>query len=397
MGDQRLEVELDRPSRGVGVRRKVQVSTRGERESSDLRGRVVRKAIPVHADTAELRVEAALEARPDRGSECLTATSRGPCSDRGAIRIATGASVLRAARGVRSRLFRSRDFMLPLAPRSASCYPQRRREWLFPAAIRDGLAMMDALEHQILVSPEDDRPREQLANALIARGDPRGEFIALQLEVARIRRSADVSAARWGGAFRRATQLLEEHRASWLPPLPPWATDPYFRRGFVEGVTVDAERFLRDAPILYAVAPIRRLAVRGAGPIAEQLFTQEALDRLISLNLRENGLGDAGTIALAASPHAARLRWLDLEANDIGAAGLDAVLASPYLRQLAFLAFRWNLVPSPEEGYAVENGISSILPTEETDAAEAKYGPRPWLRAPSLHMYAYPPEPDDVV
>lgn len=61
-------------------------------------------------------------------------------------------------------------------------------------------------------APEDDEPRERLARALSDAGDPRGEFILLQL-----------SASRAGSLSRvdekRAKALLKANAASWLEPL----------------------------------------------------------------------------------------------------------------------------------------------------------------------------------
>jgi uncharacterized protein (TIGR02996 family) len=59
---------------------------------------------------------------------------------------------------------------------------------------------------RVYEAPGDDAPRLVLADALQLAGDPRGEFIALQLN----------SSAR---ARKRAQKLLERHRAAFLGPL----------------------------------------------------------------------------------------------------------------------------------------------------------------------------------
>lgn len=249
---------------------------------------------------------------------------------------------------------------------------------------------------EVLARPHDDEPRRAVARALTERGDPRGRFIELQLEVARLRREADVSAATWGKLWLEADALRVAHGASWVPQLPAWASAPMLVRGFVEYVEVDADAFVRHAPALFAVAPIRRLHLRGITG-AHEVLSSIHLARMISLDFSGNTLGDVGAAALATSPHVTHVLWLDLAGNQIGAAGLDALLSSMQLRSLRYLRFAANLVPTPEEGYGVDNGVVDTSPTEATLAAEARYGLRAWLRAPSLHPYAYPPEPDDLL
>lgn len=68
------------------------------------------------------------------------------------------------------------------------------------------LAMeLEALYDAVFAAPEDDAPRLVLADALQEQGDPRGEFIALQLQQPRAQRSE-----------RRMAKLLERHRDAFL-------------------------------------------------------------------------------------------------------------------------------------------------------------------------------------
>lgn len=69
----------------------------------------------------------------------------------------------------------------------------------------------DALFAAVYADPKADGPRAVLADHLLERGDPRGEFIALQL--AKQRRPPS------GSAARREKQLLQAHRVAWLGPL----------------------------------------------------------------------------------------------------------------------------------------------------------------------------------
>ncbi len=77
---------------------------------------------------------------------------------------------------------------------------------------------VDDLLRAVLEAPDDDAPRLVYADALIEVGDPRGEFIALQ-----VTRTPD--------GRTRAAELLAAHRAHWLAELPHIA-DAHFDRGF---------------------------------------------------------------------------------------------------------------------------------------------------------------------
>jgi uncharacterized protein (TIGR02996 family) len=85
----------------------------------------------------------------------------------------------------------------------------------------------------VYAAPADDAPRSVLADALQEAGDPRGEFIALQLA---------------GQGTPREAALLRKHRKVWLGALAPairregmrdGAGKPVFRRGFLAAATVD--------------------------------------------------------------------------------------------------------------------------------------------------------------
>jgi uncharacterized protein (TIGR02996 family) len=76
----------------------------------------------------------------------------------------------------------------------------------------------------VYAHPDDDSPRAVLADYLQERGDPRGEFIALQLA-----RPRDAPPS------RRETDLLRRGRREWLGAIAPLVVDsrPAYERGFV--------------------------------------------------------------------------------------------------------------------------------------------------------------------
>lgn len=79
---------------------------------------------------------------------------------------------------------------------------------------------------QVVSAPEDERVRRVYSDWLLEQGNPRGEFIALQL--------GPTSAA----STRRARALLAKHRAEWLGELDRVLVKTVFRRGFLAEATL---------------------------------------------------------------------------------------------------------------------------------------------------------------
>jgi uncharacterized protein (TIGR02996 family) len=91
-----------------------------------------------------------------------------------------------------------------------------------------------------LAESNDDEPRHVYADWLEQHGDPRGEFIALQLLEAR--------GAATPKHVRRAKKLLTEHRAAWLgPELAAAMRIQKFERGFLVAVTILQAAVVQDA------------------------------------------------------------------------------------------------------------------------------------------------------
>jgi len=105
-----------------------------------------------------------------------------------------------------------------------------------PAAKAGGSGKTEAaLLAAIYAAPFDDGPRRAYADALLEKGDERGEFIALQLE---------------GRDPKRQAALLKKHGKKWLGAIGPVLGKSYgFRRGFLAVATVkfrhqaDAEKY----------------------------------------------------------------------------------------------------------------------------------------------------------
>ncbi|MFO0597081.1 MAG: TIGR02996 domain-containing protein [Myxococcaceae bacterium] len=108
---------------------------------------------------------------------------------------------------------------------------------------------LEPLFAAVFERPADDGPRHVLADALQEAGDPRGEFISLQLQARRNERSE-----------RRMQKLLDRHRETFLRGLKPLVMpgDQVWRRGFLESATVLLDGLQVDLPDL---ATLRSLEV----------------------------------------------------------------------------------------------------------------------------------------
>lgn len=172
----------------------------------------------------------------------------------------------------------------------------------------------------VIATPDDDAPRLVYADWLAGRGDPRGEFILLQCQLA-----AAPDDERRRAIKIAENKLLKANQDAWLKPLfdalSPARADVHefeFVRGFVEIAKVSLPAMPR-LPALFELAPLIRMIRLVAGGDLAPLGDRLAKPRL-------NG-------ALAA-PEFARLRTLVL---DLGAGGnelADEIAATPSLRGL---------------------------------------------------------------
>src|SRR4051794_36091905 len=81
----------------------------------------------------------------------------------------------------------------------------------------------DAFLAAILAEPDNDAPRLIYADWLDERGDPRGEFIRVQCQLAQYPAERPLPpelAAHWGGLYPRQEQLWQLHGQGWWDQLP---------------------------------------------------------------------------------------------------------------------------------------------------------------------------------
>jgi uncharacterized protein (TIGR02996 family) len=129
------------------------------------------------------------------------------------------------------------------------------------------------LETAMFADPADLATRAVIADALQAVGDPRGEFITLQLAI-----SAGTAPAT---AKRRAAKLLEANVEEWLRPFPNAVRDGCrFERGVpVEIVSTAAGRSLEGAIESPAWSTVEELTIDGRGAEIHRLLARMPLLR----------------------------------------------------------------------------------------------------------------------
>lgn len=147
----------------------------------------------------------------------------------------------------------------------------------------------------VFARPADDGPRQVLSDALLERGDARGEFIALQLREAR---GIATPAQR-----TRAANLLKHHVRRWLIEVPGLARNSLeFDRGFVRAATLEPTGIGAASPIWRS---IERLHLRQTQYAPEELNTPH-LTRLGTLT----GVDAAALALLLEGPDKPALREL---------------------------------------------------------------------------------------
>lgn len=178
----------------------------------------------------------------------------------------------------------------------------------------------------VLAKPTDDAPRAVYADWLQERGDPRGEFIALQLALARRDDAAKQA---------RADELLARHSLEWTEALRQRSLKQRFERGFVYELELKATTFVNEAALLFSLAPLTSVILRAAElPVLKKVVALPQLSRLTCLGL-DRVVGDAGARLLASAPGLRHLEHLRCTGSGFTAEGYAALLnAMPALKTL---------------------------------------------------------------
>jgi uncharacterized protein (TIGR02996 family) len=135
-----------------------------------------------------------------------------------------------------------------------------------PGKLSRGSKNLEALLEAIYAAPDDDAPRLVYADALIERGDPRGELISLQLRGALDR-----------DGQKREKELLATYGKQWLGELAPIVMSGFtFERGFlascrIDNRHIDRVRKLAAHPAWATVRTLSGSALIGLSPVMRGL------------------------------------------------------------------------------------------------------------------------------
>jgi len=195
----------------------------------------------------------------------------------------------------------------------------------------------EAFRRAVIDRPADDLPRVVYADWLDERGDPRGEFIRVQVELS-TGETRDPE-----GLEDRERDMLYRHRSTWLNRLGEnWRGDAVFERGFVTQVAVGAREFIRGGERWLRLEPIRKVALYGVPECMRDLIACPALACLTALDLRKNDLQNGDVEQLVRSSFLSHLLELDLSDNNLGPAASALLANTPSLAGLKALHFGGN-------------------------------------------------------
>lgn len=180
-----------------------------------------------------------------------------------------------------------------------------------PAADDGGTALLAT----ILADPDSDDARRIYADFLTQHGDPRGEFIAIDLAL-----DGPLSIRRREQLGKRRAELHKANHKKWFPyALGAMRT----HHGFLRAVKGSFKQLKAASSKLFAAEPVTEVELTDASEedFIEPLLAAKWLPRVRRLTLR-GSLGDEGFAALCGSPATANLRALNVTGNELGADAL---------------------------------------------------------------------------
>ncbi|QGJ72032.1 Hypothetical protein PBC10988_37470 [Planctomycetales bacterium 10988] len=228
-------------------------------------------------------------------------------------------------------------------------------------------ALMDA----ILAAPDEDNPRLVYADWLEDQEDPRGEWIRIQVELARLEQMPEgVFLPAWSRLKLREEELWAQYYKEWLPePLDPTLANAFvyrFRRGFAEECRVSAAMFLQHADQLFLEVPtIRRVSFLMVSESLFELMNSEHLRKLVTLDLSMRTdvtfLRDTDIPTIAMSSCLDQVQELYLIWNRIEAQGMSSLACSSLLSRLKVLNLAENRIGSEGLQWLSQSSQSSNL------------------------------------
>ncbi|HWO17506.1 MAG TPA: TIGR02996 domain-containing protein [Kofleriaceae bacterium] len=183
-----------------------------------------------------------------------------------------------------------------------------------PAADAADAAGADGLLAAILADPDHDDARRIYADLLAQQGDPRGEFILVELAL-----DGPLSIRKREELAPRRRELYETNQKRWFPyALAGMRT----HHGFLEAVKGNIKQLKAAGSKLFAAEPVTEVEVTDADEeTVEPLLAAKWLPRVRRLILR-GAVGDEGFAQICAARATAGLRTLNVNSNELGADAL---------------------------------------------------------------------------
>jgi uncharacterized protein (TIGR02996 family) len=192
-------------------------------------------------------------------------------------------------------------------------------------------------------TPDDDAPRLIYADWLEEQGGAscaaRADFIRLQC---RLDAMPEDDPAR-DRLEDEAADLLAEYETEWTQPLHGIAAGWLFRRGFIERITIGAQKFLTHSECLFDFAPLRSLHFLIHPRDVPHLAACPHLRGIEMLDFSGCHLNDRSLQQLLTSPYLGRLKGLNLNRNSINTPGVRALVQSTLFDRLQHLDLSRNI------------------------------------------------------
>ncbi|MBL8923274.1 MAG: TIGR02996 domain-containing protein [Myxococcaceae bacterium] len=192
---------------------------------------------------------------------------------------------------------------------------------------------------RVLASPDDLQLRQVFADKLQEKGDPRGTFISMQLELLRL----DPADPRYPGISAESRRLEHRHRRVWLADVFDRIGDcaPVFRAGFLSTLTIDPLDLDQHWPWLRAREPVEGVTVELHEALPEEARVRKLGPELKRLRVVPEQWVTAFSVSEILAWDVSRLVSLDLSGCDLGTdgakllAGLETTLGEHFERFVA--------------------------------------------------------------
>lgn len=223
----------------------------------------------------------------------------------------------------------------------------------------------------ILDNPDDDTARLVFADWLEEHNEKdRAEFIRLGCQHAQLVEDDP----QWWPLKHRLEALEHTHYDDWQQELPPWARKGVsFRRGFVDGFVTSATLWIKRSEKLLTTAPLSGVRLQNVRGFLPQLLATSTLARLRWLSLGWNNL-EGVMHTVAACPALANLRGFGLNLAHLHNDDAKALADSPHLGELLTLDLRNNRIS--EAGAIALANARTLLKLKKLEFSENRIGDR---------------------